>query len=141
MPEKEILIALRTAGYKGTITQTPEGTAVDTSQSSSSSDDPTHEKVKTAVLSTSDQPLSQTVFQIEGMTCEGCADEVSEAIGSVPGVTDVKVDFRLGRTTVRSPACCTLPTDAILSAVKKAGFDGVLIKNEKGSQPERKTSN
>lgn len=119
IPKEVILTALKKAGYTGELLNTQE--------SSVATDITT-----TASLETNDQEFSsfpneslhQTVVNIEGMTCEGCATAVSEVIESVPGIARVHVDFKSGQARVQSPACCMFPKEAVLSAVEKAGFKG-----------------
>ncbi|VAX42416.1 hypothetical protein MNBD_PLANCTO02-2154, partial [hydrothermal vent metagenome] len=47
--------------------------------------------------------MNQTVFKIEGMSCEGCAESATEAITEVLGVSSVNVDFKSGTATVKYP--------------------------------------
>jgi copper chaperone CopZ len=68
--------------------------------------------------------MNQAVFTIEGMTCEGCAAIAEQAIRNVPGVLAVEVDYQSKRAVVGTDACCPVPVDEILSALKKAGYRG-----------------
>ncbi len=36
------------------------------------------------------------VLQIEGMTCDGCAQSITHALKRAPGIKQVKVDWRAG---------------------------------------------
>ncbi|QDT84722.1 Copper-transporting P-type ATPase [Gimesia chilikensis] len=116
VPKEEILAALTKAGYAGAFIESGETTA-------SSAPD------STTPVPSSSEPLVQTHFTIEGMSCEGCTVGVSKAISGVTGVSSVKVDFKSGTATVHHPSCCKLPTDAVLSAVKNAGFKGNVVRN------------
>ncbi|QDT97278.1 mercuric transporter MerT family protein [Gimesia aquarii] len=83
--------------------------------------------------------MNSAVFKIEGMSCEGCTESVSKAISGVTGVSSVKVDFKSGTATVQHLSCCKLPTDAVLSAVKNAGFKGNVVRNHIAKpKPDRK---
>lgn len=123
IPRAEILTALKEAGYSGEFLSAEE---------TSEADDTTATEAKWSMGSEGDkqannapnESLRQTVLNIKGMTCEGCATGVSEAIRNIPGITAVQIDFKEGRANVQSPACCTFPKDAVLSAVEKAGFKG-----------------
>ena len=120
IPKEDVLTALKKAGYTGELLSSGETSESDNITATSQS------------LQTNDQPpssfpsdsLRQTVLNIEGMTCEGCAAGVSEAIRSVPGIIRVHVDFQSGRANIQSPACCTFPGEAVRSALEKAGFKG-----------------
>lgn len=137
VPKEKILDALKQAGYRGTF--------VDSSQSAASSaviatqpaaccalSQPGLERSAAATVAANEpgtsatEPTVQTVFQIDGMTCEGCAAAVSESLRSVSGVTAVTVDFQSGRAYVQHPACRQLPKEAVLAAIEQAGFKGSL---------------
>jgi copper chaperone len=64
--------------------------------------------------------LVSTTFQVAGMTCGHCERAVISELGSVAGVTDVRVDLASGHVTVFSGR----PVDrgAIAEAVDEAGF-------------------
>ena len=79
----------------------------------------------------------QAVLEITGMTCEGCAAAVSQAIRRVPGVQSVDVDYGSARATIVTDACCPIPSGEILSALERAGYGGTFVKtsNGKGTKP------
>lgn len=66
------------------------------------------------------------LLRVEGMTCEGCARHVTEALKAVPGVEQAQVgSWQSGQATV---AANTKVTDqTLLAAIQKAGYYGVLI--------------
>ena len=39
-------------------------------------------------------------FQVEGMACRNCANEIAHELKDVPGVVDASVDFDSGKATV-----------------------------------------
>lgn len=59
---------------------------------------------------------------VAGMTCQGCVNSVSRALGRVPGVTGVQVDLAAGRAEVSGSAS----PDSLLAAVQKAGYEARL---------------
>jgi copper chaperone len=65
--------------------------------------------------------VSDTTYNVTGMTCDHCVRSVKEEVGTVPGVTDVRVDLASGRLTVRG----TEPIDETLvkAAVEEAGYE------------------
>jgi len=137
VPKDKILAALKKAGYSGTFVdanQSAVSSAAVTTQPAACCALPQPEKrIGDAASVTAGgpgtsvaEPVVQTAFKIDGMTCEGCAAAVSESLRSVSGVTAVTVDFKSGRAFVQHPACCQLPKDAVLSAIEKAGFRGGL---------------
>jgi len=77
--------------------------------------------------------MNRAVFQIDGMTCEGCATGVSETLRNLPGVIAVQVDYKADQANIQTPACCTFPKDAVLSAVENAGFMGKVNGEETAS--------
>ncbi len=72
--------------------------------------------------------MNQTVFRIEGMTCEGCATILAEAIKTAPRVMAVKVDYEAGEAVVGTEICCPMPEEEILSAIERAGYEGEKIR-------------
>jgi copper chaperone CopZ len=68
--------------------------------------------------------MNRAVIQVDGMTCEGCASLVADAIRKVPNVLAVEVDYAKGEAIVGTEICCAVPTQAILTALQKAGYSG-----------------
>lgn len=85
-------------------------------------------------------PASTTQFAVDGMTCQNCARHVREAAQAIPAVADAHVELEANRLTVRwrtspsatpslrpsvspSPAPAVLPLDALLHAVREAGYE------------------
>lgn len=65
-------------------------------------------------------------LKIEGMSCSHCKKRVEEAIRSVKGVTDVKVDLNSGIAEISGFAS---PKD-LISAVIKAGYNAQIIEEK-----------
>ncbi|GDY23029.1 copper-translocating P-type ATPase [Verrucomicrobiota bacterium] len=79
-------------------------------------------------------PASTTQFAVDGMSCQNCARHVREAAQSIPAVADAHVELEANRLTVRwrttsavspppSPSVPPSPLDAVLHAVREAGFE------------------
>ena len=66
---------------------------------------------------------SEQTLQIAGMSCAACQIHVQRALESVPGVESASVDLmeRKARVTATTP----LATDALRTAVRRAGYDVV----------------
>lgn len=137
VPKDKILAALKKAGYSGTFVETNQPAALSAAvatQPAARCALPQQGKGNGDAASvagngpgiSATEPVVQSAFKIDGMTCEGCAAAVSESLRSVSGVIAVTVDFKSGRAYVQHPACCQLPRDAVLSAIEKAGFKGGL---------------
>ncbi len=61
----------------------------------------------------------EKIYQVEGMTCGGCAQAVEKAIYAVAPAATVKVDLENKQVTVRD-----INDDALVAqAVEEAGFD------------------
>ena len=134
IPKDKIIAALKDAGYAGRFVKSAEA-------SDSIGMPQTQEEASGRLNASSEEPLLQTVFKIDGMTCEGYAAGVSDSIRSVPGITGVRVDFKLGQAFVQSPACCRLPKADVLSALKKAGFDGEVVEDSVQTRPSKPAAN
>jgi len=61
-------------------------------------------------------------FAVDGMTCNGCARSVTNAITQVAGVQRVDVSVEGKSATVEFDAAKTAPA-AIVAAIEGAGFD------------------
>lgn len=110
VPVKQVLAAIQDVGYKGTV---PTDTSTESDQT-----DPA------AVVAPQNDELTESVFRVDGMSCEGCATALAESLRSVPGVTGVRVEFESGRAYLQNPVCCTLPVDVVIETIENSGFRG-----------------
>ncbi len=67
-------------------------------------------------------------FEIEGMSCAGCAGRAERALNAVPGVLDARVNFASRSALVDAP---DVPADNLTDALRNAGYPGKL--SEAGS--------
>ncbi|MDQ0377854.1 heavy-metal-associated domain-containing protein [Amycolatopsis thermophila] len=65
--------------------------------------------------------MTETVYTVTGMTCQHCVASVTEEVGKIEGVADVKVDLPTGAVTVVSTG--ELSDDAVRAAVDEAGYE------------------
>ena len=84
-----------------------------------------------------DVATSQTVLQIEGMTCASCVGRVERALMKVPGVSSASVNLGTERATVQ--ALSNVPVALLKAAVDKAGYTANELKTE-GKQPPSKAA-
>lgn len=91
--------------------------------------------MRTANDAAPSENMNQAVFKIEGMTCEGCATVLAEAIKTAPRVVAVKVDYKAREAVVGTEICCPVPVEDILSAIEQAGYKGEKISNHTRSDP------
>lgn len=70
----------------------------------------------------------QIVLQIKGMTCEGCAATVKQALRKVPGVSQVQVNYERSEAVVNFDPCCPAQPKALIQAVQEAGYTAQLTK-------------
>ena len=66
-------------------------------------------------------------FDISGMTCASCVARVEKALRAVPGVQDASVNLATERASVRGSA----GSDAIVAAVRKAGYEAAVTQARK----------
>ena len=64
-------------------------------------------------------------FAIEGMSCQGCVDAITDALTKIPGVKSAKVSLQDKRAVVVATPS-EVPTDKILAAIAAAGYKGQL---------------
>ncbi|MBX3332114.1 MAG: mercury(II) reductase [Nitrospira sp.] len=77
----------------------------------------------------------RVVLRVEGMTCDGCARHVTEALKSIPGVEHARVgSWRVGEATV--VASSDVRVDVLAAVVRKVGYHAVLLER-KPVEPER----
>jgi copper chaperone len=68
--------------------------------------------------------MEKTVFNVEGMSCNHCKMSVTNAVGELPGVSNVIVDLEAKTATVGyDPVVCA--PDAIKAEIETLGFDVV----------------
>jgi copper chaperone len=58
--------------------------------------------------------------KIQGMTCQHCVMAVTKALGSLPGVKDLKVDLVKGEATFQNAQ--NVSREEVRRAVEDAGF-------------------
>ncbi|MFM0044605.1 heavy metal translocating P-type ATPase [Paraburkholderia sediminicola] len=76
------------------------------------------------------QASHATELAIGGMTCASCAMRVEKALAKVPGVAGVSVNLATETATVNlsdAAASADAETDALIAAVKKAGYEATLM--------------
>lgn len=79
--------------------------------------------------------MDTVVLKIDGMTCEGCAATVAEAIRSVSGVAAVQVSYERREAIVAVHRGQPIPTAAVLKALDQAGYHGVSMDKERDASP------
>ena len=63
----------------------------------------------------------QQTYQVTGMTCGHCVTAVTEEVGAIAGVTDVRVDLSSGRVEVTSTR--SIGPDEMSAAIDEAGYE------------------
>ncbi|HEY1178691.1 MAG TPA: heavy-metal-associated domain-containing protein [Phytomonospora sp.] len=64
--------------------------------------------------------METVTYKVTGMTCGHCEKAVTEEIGAISGVTEVRVDLPTGHVTDTGE---TLADDAVREAVDEAGYE------------------
>lgn len=68
--------------------------------------------------------MTTTTYLVSGMTCGHCVAAVTEEIGKLEGVRDVRVDLVAdGRSRVTVSSTAELPDEAVADAVDEAGYE------------------
>jgi len=75
----------------------------------------------------------RTELEVRGMNCSSCAQRVTQAIQSVPGVASAAVNLEQGRASVRWNAPGRADVPAILQAVTGAGYEVRVVETEKAT--------
>ncbi|MFE6615823.1 heavy-metal-associated domain-containing protein [Amycolatopsis sp. NPDC057786] len=64
---------------------------------------------------------STSTYTVTGMTCDHCVRSVTEEVGKIAGVTDVRVDLPTGAVTVTSSQ--EPEVAEVRAAVEEAGYE------------------
>ena len=72
-------------------------------------------------------PATPLKLQVQGMTCASCVLRVEKSLKAVPGVQDASVNLATEQATVQ--AAPGVAADALVAAVKKAGYDAQVAPN------------
>ncbi|HSH96154.1 MAG TPA: HAD-IC family P-type ATPase, partial [Roseimicrobium sp.] len=67
------------------------------------------------------------VLRVEGMDCQSCVRKVTTSLQAVSGVDRVVVDLTRGEARVHWKMAQGSPSDALLDAVKKAGYTASVV--------------
>jgi copper chaperone CopZ len=62
-------------------------------------------------------------FTVLDMTCQGCAATVRHVVERIPGVESVDIDLPTHK--VRVNAASAVPSETIVTALNKAGYDEI----------------
>jgi len=73
----------------------------------------------------------RTQLAVRGMNCSSCAQRVTQALQSVPGVASAAVNLEQGRASVRWQAPAKADVQAILQAVTGVGYEVSIVETEK----------
>lgn len=60
-------------------------------------------------------------FEIEGMTCQGCEEEVKHEVSQLPGFIEAQVNHETGKATVKFDKSKT-SLEQVVSAINKTGY-------------------
>ncbi len=60
-------------------------------------------------------------IKIQGMTCQHCVMSVTKALGSIPGIKNLKVDLVNGEATFENTQNVSMPN--IRKAVEEGGYN------------------
>jgi copper chaperone CopZ len=60
-------------------------------------------------------------IEVKGMSCGHCAAAVTQALTSLPGISEVQVDLASGRVTYQSQGQAS--REEVARAVKAAGYE------------------
>jgi copper chaperone len=64
--------------------------------------------------------MHEMTYAVDGMTCQHCANAVTEKLSAIAGVRRVDVDVPSGRVTVASDA--PIAVHAVRDAITEAGY-------------------
>lgn len=71
-------------------------------------------------------PSETVVLSVQGMTCEGCANEIQRQLAQVPGVLRAAVSFDTSEAVVNLDVNSRPPAEALTGAVERAGYSAFI---------------
>ena len=74
--------------------------------------------------------LTPLNLRIEGMTCDGCAALVQNALRKVPGVQTASASYPQGRAVVTFDSSSPPSTSSLVEAVEKAGYQAAVAPDD-----------
>ncbi|MBN3850557.1 heavy metal translocating P-type ATPase, partial [Paraburkholderia sp. Ac-20342] len=110
---EQLAAAVRKAGYDVTLDANAD---IATTQTQAEA---------TTATATATPPVTE--LSIGGMTCASCAMRVEKALAKVPGVERATVNLATETATVHSAGASSADTEALIAAVKKAGYEATPI--------------
>lgn len=66
--------------------------------------------------------MTELIYRVAGMTCQHCANAITEEVSAVAGVSGVTVDLEAKTVLVAGAA---VDDDAVRSAIDEAGYEVV----------------
>jgi len=68
--------------------------------------------------------MEQAIIKVEGMSCQHCVNAITNALGSLPGVSNVKVNLEAKTATAKyDPSQTSL--EKLKSEIEEQGYDVV----------------
>ncbi len=68
-------------------------------------------------------PIVRAHYGVDGMTCDHCVASVSEEVGAIDGVDDVRIDLQVGDTSrVMVVSAIPIAVERVRAAVTEAGY-------------------
>ncbi len=78
-------------------------------------------KTESKVLIVDANNVALANFEIEGMTCQSCEEEVKHEVSQVPGFIEAQVNHETGKATVKFDKSKT-SLEQVVSAINKTGY-------------------
>jgi copper chaperone len=70
-----------------------------------------------------EEPRKELLMQVNGMTCQGCADSVKETVRKLDAGAEVDVDLEHGRVRVLT----TAQSVEVAQAIDRAGYEATAM--------------
>lgn len=84
-------------------------------------------KLESKVIVAESNNIAQANFEIEGMTCQGCEEEVKHEVSQLPGFIEATVNHETEKATVKFDKSKT-SLEQVVTAINKTGYK--VIKQE-----------
>ncbi|KAJ1825046.1 hypothetical protein GGH91_000309 [Coemansia sp. RSA 2671] len=70
--------------------------------------------------------VTETILSVSGMTCASCVNGIERHVGSIDGVSSVKVDLMTAQATI-CHVSQMVPADSVRTAIEEMGFEASVL--------------
>ena len=97
-------------------------------------------KAKNNGAATANPNAAQAVFDVQGMSCSGCINQIKSGLAGIDGISDVLVDLSTNRVEVFYDSTRVKDLEMIASAITAVGYPATLKQTMTGNEIEKENN-